>query len=68
MANFSQSSEYIRATEAGVRVVGTYEAMLRRAPAADQYGMYEAGIRTGTATLTGLSNYLFDSAEYDARF
>jgi len=68
MANFSQSSEYRGKTDAGVRVVGTYESMLRRAPASDQYAMYEAGVRTGSTSLTNLANYLFDSDEYARRF
>jgi hypothetical protein len=68
MANFSQSSEYRRATDPGVRVVGTYEAMLRRAPASDQYALYEAGIRTGATSLTNLASYLFDTSEYATRF
>jgi uncharacterized protein with LGFP repeats len=68
MANFSQSTEYRSKTDAGVRVVGTYAAMLRRAPASDQYAMYEAGVRTGSTSLTYLANYLFDSAEYQRRF
>jgi hypothetical protein len=68
MANFSQSTEYIRATDPGVRVVGTYEAMLQRAAASDQYALYEAGVRTGSTSLTNLATYLFDSAEYAARF
>ena len=32
MANFSQSSEYVRKTNPLVWVVGTYEGLLRRAP------------------------------------
>jgi hypothetical protein len=68
MANFSQSSEYLRTTEAGVRVVGTYESLLRRAATADQYTMFATAIRDGATSLTYLANYLYDSAEYQARF
>ncbi len=68
MANFSQSTEYRGGTDAGVRVVGTYEALLHRSADADQYAMYEAGIRTGSTSLTNLATSLFDSAEYTNRF
>ncbi|WP_421119173.1 DUF4214 domain-containing protein [Aquihabitans daechungensis] len=68
MANFSQSTEYRSKTDAGVRVVGTYAAMLRRMPSSDQYAVYETGVRTGTTSLTYLANSLFDSAEYAKRF
>lgn len=68
MANFSQSTEYRRTTDAGVRVIGTYEAMLLRQPSSDQYAMYEAGIRTNSTSLTNLATYLFGTAEYAKRF
>lgn len=68
MANFSQSTEYRRTTDAGVRVVGTYEAMLRRSPATDFYTLYEAGISNGATSLTNLANVLFTSTDYKNRF
>jgi hypothetical protein len=68
MANFSQSSEYIRKTNNGVYVVGIHEALLQRAPASDVYTLYEAALTNGSTNLTNLSNTLFDSAEYQARF
>ncbi len=68
MANFSQSSEYIRQTKNGVYVVGIHEAMLQRAPANDVYTLYEAALGNGSTTLTKLADTLFDSAEYQSRF
>jgi hypothetical protein len=68
MANFSQSSEYVRSTNNGVYVVGIHAALLQRAPASDVYTLYEAALTNGSTTLTNLSNTLFDSAEYAARF
>ncbi|MCU1369551.1 MAG: repeat protein [Ilumatobacteraceae bacterium] len=68
MANFSQSSEYLRRTNNGAYVVGIHEALLLRAPAANVYALYEAALTNGSTTLTNLSNTLFDSAEYRARF
>lgn len=68
MANFSQSSEYIRSTNNGVHVVGIHAALLQRAPAADVYTLYEAALTNGSTTLANLSNTLFDSAEYTKRF
>ena len=40
MANFSQSSEYIRQTNNGVYVVGIHEALLQRAAALDVWTLY----------------------------
>lgn len=68
MANFSQSSEYLRSTNPGSYVVGTYAAMLRRAPGAAIYAQYETGLRNNSTSLTAIANNLFASAEYKARF
>lgn len=68
MANFSQSSEYIRNTNDAVWVVGTYEALLRRAPDADAFSLFTAGLANDQTSLTSISTYVFESAEYRARF
>ena len=68
MANFSQSSEYLRKTNNGVYVVGIHEALLQRAAATDVYTLYEAALTNGSTSLTALSNTLFSSTEYQNRF
>jgi len=68
MANFSQSSEFVRSTEAGVRVVAIYEAMLRRAPAPDVYIWFENGLSNSQNSLTGIATYVYDGGEYRNRF
>ncbi|MEZ5182815.1 MAG: DUF4214 domain-containing protein [Acidimicrobiales bacterium] len=68
MANFSQSSEYIRDTDDAVWVVGTYEALLRRAAPADVFTLFTAGLANGQASLTSISTYVFESSEYRSRF
>ncbi|MGN6695636.1 MAG: DUF4214 domain-containing protein [Aquihabitans sp.] len=68
MANFSQSSEYIRQTNNGVYVVGIHEALLQRAAAENVWTLYEAALTNGSTSLTALSNTLFDSSEYQSRF
>ncbi|MFN8017731.1 MAG: DUF4214 domain-containing protein [Acidimicrobiales bacterium] len=68
MANFSQSSEYAAKTQAGVRVVALYEALLQRPADPDVYALFEAGLRNGSTTLTSLATYVWGSDEYQARF
>ncbi|MCB0958442.1 MAG: DUF4214 domain-containing protein [Acidimicrobiales bacterium] len=68
MANFSQSSEYIRDTDDAVWVVGTYEGLLRRAPSTDVFTLFTAGLANGAASLTSISTYVFESSEYRSRF
>jgi hypothetical protein len=68
MANFSQSPEYIRATNATVWVTGVYEAMLRRAPESDVHALFSSGIANNQTSLTSVATYVFDSAEYRSRF
>jgi hypothetical protein len=68
MANFSQSSEYLRKTNNGAYVVAIHAALLKRAPAKDVYTLFEAALANGSTTLTSLANNLFDSAEYSQRF
>jgi hypothetical protein len=68
MANFSQSSEYIRNTNPGVWVVGVYEGMLRRAAPSDEYTWFTTGIENDLTSLTSVATFVFDSAEYRSRF
>ena len=68
MANFSQSSEYLRTTQDGVWVVGIYEAMLQRAVDPDVYTLFEAALRSSSTSLTSIATYLYDGTEYRSRF
>lgn len=68
MANFSQSSEYVRKTDAGVHVVAVIEGMLQRAPEPDVYALFTAGLENGATSVTALATYVWDGAEYQARF
>jgi hypothetical protein len=68
MANFSQSSEYVTKTADGVHVVMVYEDLLRRAATADEYSWFLTGLRNASTSLTGVSNFVYDSDEYRARF
>lgn len=68
MANFSQSSEYVRNTAASVWVVGVYEGMLRRAPEADVFTLFSTGIANEQTTLTSVATFVFESSEYRTRF
>ena len=67
MANFSQSTEYVRTTNSGVHVIGIYEALLQRAVEKDVYTLFEAGLSSNSTSLTSVATYVFDSSEYDAR-
>jgi hypothetical protein len=68
MANFSQSSEYVRNTNGAAWVVGTYEALLGRAADSDVFALFTAGLANGQTSLTSISTYVYDSTEYRARF
>lgn len=68
MASFSQSSEYIAQTRNGSYVVSLFESMLLKAPPADVYTLFEAALSNGSTTLGAEATYVFDSAEYAARF
>jgi hypothetical protein len=68
MANFSQSSEYIRDTDEGVRVVGLYESMLQRAAPSDEYTLFVGSLRNASTSITAIADWLYDSDEYRARF
>jgi hypothetical protein len=68
MANFSQSNEYREDTDDGSRVVGMYEAMLRRAVESDVYTLFETGLRTSQTSLTAFATYVYDGSEYRNRF
>jgi hypothetical protein len=68
MANFSQSSEYVRNTSATVWVVGVYEGMLRRAPDSDVFTLFSTALESEQTSLTSVATYVFESAEYRSRF
>jgi hypothetical protein len=68
MANFSQSSEFVRNTEEGVWVVGIYAALLKRAPDADVYSLLEASLRNSSSSLTSVAGYVYNTDEYRNRF
>lgn len=68
MANFSQSSEYVRKTNADAWVVGTYEGLLRRAADGDVFALFTAGLNNGQTTLTAISTYVYEGSEYRSRF
>lgn len=67
MANFSQSTEYIRSTNEGVWVVGIYEALLQRAAPNDVYTLFVAGMKSNDMSLTSVATYVFDGSEYRNR-
>ena len=68
MANFSQSSEYVRSTAEGVHVIGVYESLLHRAAESDVYKLFEAGLSSNSTSLTAVAAYVYDSSEYRSRF
>lgn len=68
MANFSQSSEFVRNTQEGVWVVGIYAALLKRAPDADVYELLEASLRNSSSSLTSVAGYVYNTDEYRDRF
>jgi hypothetical protein len=68
MANFSQSSEHVRTSASSVRVVATYEDLLRRAPTQGVHDLAVAGLETHQLSLTTLSTNVFQSAEYRSQF
>ena len=68
MASFSQSSEYTAQTRSGSYVVSLFESMLLKAPPADVYVLFEAALSNGSTTLGAEATYVFESAEYAARF
>jgi hypothetical protein len=67
MANFSQSTEYVRYTNEGVWVVGIYEALLQSAAPNDVYTLFVAGMKTNDLSLTSVATYVFDGTEYRNR-
>jgi hypothetical protein len=67
MASFSQSAEHVRKTASSVRVVGTYEDLLHRAPARAVHDLAVAGLETHQLSLTTLSTSVFQSVEYRSR-
>ncbi len=68
MANFSQSTEYMRSTDPGVQVVGVYESLLQRAAEADVYTLFETGLRNSSTSLTAVATYVYAGTEYQNRF
>jgi hypothetical protein len=68
MANFSQSSEFVRTTSDAVHVIGLYEGMLQRAVGSSVFSAYTEQLKNAETSLTSIANYLFDSSEYSARF
>jgi hypothetical protein len=68
MANFSQSTEHVRKTASSVRVVATYEDLVRRAVTAPVHGLLVAALDLHQLSLTTVSTNLFQSAEYRSQF
>jgi hypothetical protein len=68
MASFSQSTEHVRKTASTVRVVATYEDLLRRAPSQGAHDLAVAAMETQQLSLTTLSTNVYQSAEYRNRF
>ncbi len=67
LANFSQSPEGQRIYTNRVLVVATYQGLLKRPPAADEYSAWTSRLDNGEDS-TVLIEALVESAEYDARF
>ncbi|MGN6694958.1 MAG: DUF4214 domain-containing protein, partial [Aquihabitans sp.] len=55
MANFSQSSEYVRKTEAGNEVIALYESLLQRAVSSSSYQAITADLADGDWTMTDVA-------------
>lgn len=68
MASFSQSTEHVRTSASSVRVVATYDDLLRRAPSPAAHAFATASLEAHQLTLTALSTNVFDGAEYRTRF
>ena len=68
MANFSQSSEYISKTNDKVRVIGTYEAMLKRAVDQNAFTVLVNALEDQTQNLSAITSSVFASNEYRNRF
>ncbi|MEZ5204296.1 MAG: DUF4214 domain-containing protein [Acidimicrobiales bacterium] len=68
MANFSQSSEYLRKTNDAIWVIGTYEALLQRAPDAAAFDLFVSSLANDQTTLTSIASWVYATDEYRARF
>ncbi|MCB1031579.1 MAG: DUF4214 domain-containing protein, partial [Acidimicrobiales bacterium] len=68
MANFSQSSEYISKTNDKVRVIGTYETMLKRAVDQNAFTVLVNALEDQTQNLSAITSSVFASNEYRNRF
>lgn len=67
MLQFSQSSEFVRATRAGTWVVATYEALLGRAVTDTAYATLVAAFGAGTTTASTMATNLLVSDSYRRR-
>ncbi len=68
MANFSQSAEYVRKAASSVRVVATYEDLLRRAASPRAHDLLVAGLEIHQFSLTTVSANVYQSNEYRSQF
>ncbi|MEZ5182264.1 MAG: DUF4214 domain-containing protein [Acidimicrobiales bacterium] len=67
MLQFSQSSEYVRATREGTWVVATYEALLQRAVTDTAYDVLVADLRSGARDEADVATSLLVSDSYRRR-
>ncbi|WP_421121606.1 DUF4214 domain-containing protein [Aquihabitans daechungensis] len=68
MASFSQSGEHVRKTASSVRIVATYEDLLRRAAAPPVHDLLVAGLEAHQLSLATVSTNVFQSTEYRSQF